>query len=82
MKKYVATALILIMAFSLTACRLNASMDTETTTNTRPTNTTPATNPTILPNPTIETNIPDPSVDTSMPIGDETTNGVRSRLVG
>jgi len=62
MKKYSIYAVILVLAISLAACRMDGGNES-TTRNT--TNAPTTATPTIIPSmPTVETNIPDPSVDT------------------
>lgn len=73
MKKVLAITLVLILAFSLNACRLFGKKDTpqETEGTTPPATsapmatdpvTEPMTDPAVM-DPTMETNIPDPNVD-------------------
>ena len=65
MRKFTIFALILILAFSFTACGRRDKTPTETTPSVTQAPTEQVTMPTI--DPTMGTNIPDPEVDTSMP---------------
>ena len=65
MRKITTWVLVLVLAFSLTACGRRNETPTETPTSNTPVPTDEVTLPTI--DPTMGTNIPDSEVDTSMP---------------
>ena len=77
MKKFGIIALVLILVFSLAACRMGRQEE-ETTVPTDPVTTVPETRPTepptTVPDPTLGTNIPDEDVDDDH-MGDLTEGG-------